>query len=191
MNTVENKHLENTNTEVAQIIREEPPHQESNIVDTILFSNIINLIIVIAFLAWIFRKYNVFSFITKKHDEIVEKIKNVEEERKYKKNQLQLTKAKVKNVNQEVMKIIDEGERIARDLSERILKDAEKEAADMQKKAHNLIESERKQAADDIIQETTHAAFIIAEEHIKQAIDENMHKKYIDRFINNLENIKV
>lgn len=159
-------------------------------IELIFFSNIINFIIVIVFFIWLFRKFNIFNFIYKKRDEIVQTIKNYEQERKLKEHQLEVTKNKVKNVEQETEKIIDDGEEIAENLSERIIEEAEKEAANMQKKAHFTIESERKIAENEIMSEVTEAAFAIAEVKINEAIDSRMHQRYIDNFIDNLEKLK-
>jgi hypothetical protein len=93
--------------------QEIPQHEASGIFETILYSNIINLLIVILFLVWIFRKFNLLSGLAKKRDEILETIKNLDEEKRIKKNNLEQTKTKIKNVNQEIEKIIDEGEHIA------------------------------------------------------------------------------
>ena len=190
MKSAENIHLENTHTEVAQLSTPEP-HNTNNIIDTILFSNLINIIIVVVFFVWLFRKYDLLSFLTKKREEIVEIIKNVKQERIAKTSQLEATKIKTQNVKQERIKIIDEGEQVAETISEKIIEDAEIEAAEMQKRAKLLIESEKQVAANEIIEEITNNSFIIAEQHIKQAIDDKMHQKHIDKFIESMEDLKV
>lgn len=159
-------------------------------INTILFSNVINIFIVIAFFIWLFRRFDILSYITRKRDEIVEVLKNLEHERKIKKQHLETIRNKVKNVDEEVNRIIDQGEQVATSLSERIIEEAEKEAADMQKKAHYTIENERKMASNDIIQEITGSAFAMAQARVKESIDERMHRKYIDNFIDNLGELK-
>ncbi len=182
--------LEHTTAEVAH-----PPghneHAGGEVLDTIFFSNIINVIIVILFFVWLFRKFNLLSFIGKRKEEILEALKNLEQEKKIKQNYLKETKIKVQNVNREVEKIIDDGEQVAESISERIIKEAEEEAAEIQKKAHALIESERKVASNRVVQEVTTAAFVIAEQHIKEAIDHRLQHKYINEFIDSLDNVKV
>lgn len=186
-NTNHKVNIEHTNTQTAQVIHGETP----GVFDTILFSNIINVLFVIVFFIWLFRKFNLLSFIAKKRDEIMETLKNLEEERRIKQNNLEQTKIKVQNVNQEITKILDEGGHVAESVSERIIKEAEEEAADMQKKAHALIETERKVASNQVVQEVSTAAFVIAEKHIREAVDDRLHDKYINEFIENLDNLKV
>jgi len=180
----------NTHTEISKIARPEE-HGNNQIIDAILFSNLINVIIVVLFFVWLFRKFNLLSFLAKKRDGILEAIKSVENERKLRKTQLEQTKVKVKNVNQEVIKLVDEGEQVAENISARIIKDAELEASDMQQKALFALENEKKIASGKIIQDVTNAAFVIAEEHIKEAVDEKLHKKYINEFIDNMDSLKV
>jgi F-type H+-transporting ATPase subunit b len=159
--------------------------------DTVLYSNLINVLIVIVFLVWIVRKYNILSLLAKKRNEILEAIHNVKEERRVKQNALEQTKQKVKNSDQEVAKLIDEGKEVAATLSDRAIKNAEQDAADMQKKAQSSVESESRIATNRIMQTITNSAFVIAEEHIKNTIDEGRHRKYIDDFIGKLDNLQV
>lgn len=175
------------NTETAQITHGEAP----GVMDTILFSNIINVLFVVILFIWLFRKFNLLSFIGKRRNEILETIKNLEEEKEIKQRQLEQVKTKIKNVDQETAKMIKESEQVAKSISERIINEAKEEAADLNKKAHSLIETEGKVAQNQLTNEVTTAAFAIAEDHIKEAIDENMQYKYINEFIDNLDSIKV
>lgn len=161
----------------------------NDIINTILFSNVINLFIVIAFFVWIFRKYNIIGMLAKKREEIAETLKTLNEEKNIKETQLKNTQEKVKNVDFETAKMVENGEQIAENICDRIIDEAEKEASNMQKKAHLTIQSERKLAANEVIQEITSSAFALAEAKISTAIDERLHKKYIDNFIDNLGNL--
>jgi len=90
-----------------------------------------------------------------------------------------------------VEKIQEEGKEVADSLSRRILRNAELEADDMQKKAQLSIENESRMAKNHIMRTITNSAFAVAEQHIKDTIDEYRHRKYIDDFINKLDNLKV
>lgn len=155
----------------------------------ILHSNLLNFIIVIILLIWAARKANLSAIIAKKQSEIAELIKNAVDEKKIKQNHLLVTKTKVSNVKQEVLKIIDEGEQVANNISESILDDGEKQAEDMHKKAVISVNNQKQMVSGEIRAKITGAAFYIAEEHIKQAIDERLHRKYIDEFLENMDKI--
>ena len=89
-----------------------------------------------------------------------------------------------------MLKIVDEGEQIAGNLSESIISDAKKQAEDMHNKAVISVGNEKQLVSRDVIEKITGAAFFIAEEHIKNSIDDRLHKKYINEFINELDAVQ-
>lgn len=159
------------------------------IINTILNSNVFNFAIVVAFVVWIIKKVDLASLIAKKCAEIAEIIKNAEEEKQIKLNHLEITRNKVSNLNQEVIKIATEGEQVAKKLSESILEDAQKQSEELHRKAVASVENEKQVVSGEVMTKITSAAFYIAEEHIKQAIDDRLHRKYIDEFIDGLDKI--
>lgn len=183
------KHILSQTKEMT-LVKSPAENPENSTINIILHSNLLNFVIVIIFLIWVIRKVDLAGLIAKKQVEIAELIKNAVEEKKIKQNHLLVTKTKVSNVKQEVLKIIDEGEQVANNLSEIIMDDAEKQAADMHKKAVISVGNEKQMVSSEVRAKITGAAFYIAEEHIKQAIDERLHKKYIDEFINNLDAVQ-
>jgi len=165
-------------------------HEESPApgpMDLVLQSNLLNFIIVLAILIWLIRKADVVSLIAKKQAEIAESIKNAEDEKKVKQNYLAVTKNKVSNVDEEVTKIINEGEQVARNLSGNISDEAAKQADELGKKAVINVENQKQIVSGEVITKITDAAFIVAEEHIKQSIDERLHAKFTEEFINDLD----
>jgi len=180
------KHSQNQTKEMT-LVKNHAEIPENNAMNIVLHSNLLNFIIVIVFLVWVIRKVDLASLIAKKQTEIAELIKNAVDEKKIKQNQLLVTKTKVSNVKQEMLKIIDEGEQVADNLSDSIMNDAEKQAEDMRKKAVMNLSNEKQVVSGEVKTKITGAAFYIAEKHIKQAIDERLHKKFIDEFINNLD----
>lgn len=157
----------------------------------IYHSNVLNFILVIVFLVWIARKTHIFSAITEKQNAINKKLTNAENEKKRAELELNDTKKLVANLDQEEKKIIKEAKEIASSLSDRINIETNIESEEIHKKAQKIIETEKIMASSEVMQDVSRAAFIIAEEHIKQAIDDRLHKKYIDEFIDDLDNLKV
>lgn len=172
--TLVNKHSENVKAEIS---------------DTILGSNVINFIIVLIFIAWVIKKANLAALIVKKQNEIIELVKNAEDEKRIKRNHFNDTRIKVANVNQEVTKILSEGEQVSKNLAENIREDANKQSEDMQKKAAASLENDKLVVSSELTSIISGAAFNIAENHIKKAIDERLHKKYIEEFVNSLDEI--
>lgn len=177
-------------TKEMTLVKNHAENPENSTMNLILHSNLFNFLIVILFIVWVIKKANLAELIAKKQAEIAELIKNALEEKKIKQNHLLVTKTKVSNVKQEVLNIIDEGEQVANNISESILEDAEKQSEDMHKKAVVSVNNQKQIVSSDVRVKISNAAFYIAEEHIKQAIDERLQKKYIDEFINDLDAIQ-
>ena len=159
--------------------------------DWIYTSNIINFILVIAFLAWVFRKYNVLSVISDRQNTISQKISNAEEDKARSETELTAVKEKAEKLDGEVQGIINEANGIAESLSGRIKNEITVGIEEIHKKSQKSLEIEKQVASNEVLKDISRVAFVIAEGHIKQAIDEKLHKKYIDEFIDNLDDLKV
>ena len=182
----------NYNLEKTEAITLAKTHTEThtaNLWETVLYSNLINFIVVVAFIFWIMKKTKLADIITKKQSETAQSIKTAEAEQKDKQNLLEETKNKVRNIHHEVEKIISENKQISNKLYDNILNDAQKQAEDLVRKAKVSVENQKKVVSGEIASQITGAAFYIAEEHIKKAVDERLHRKYIDNFIDNLDRI--
>lgn len=188
MTTEAENHIQNTaQTKEMTLVHTSPEQQDTNFLNTVLYSNLFNFIIVVFFIFWVIKKANLAGLLAKKQAEISEMIKNAVDEKKIKQNHFFVTQSKVANIKQETDKIIDEGNQVACNISESIRIDAEKQAEDMNKKASASLENEKQLVLSEVSAKITGAAFYVAEEHIKQSIDDRLHKKFIDEFINNLD----
>ena len=177
-------------TKEITLVKNSTDVSENNAMNIILHSNLLNFVIVVVLIVWVIKKAKISELLAKKQQEIAELIKNAAEEKKIKQNQLLFTKTKVSNVEQEVQKIVVEGEQIAGNLSESIISDAKKQAEDMHNKALISVGNEKQLVSRDVIEKITGAAFYIAEEHIKNSIDDRLHKKYIKEFIEDLDAVQ-
>jgi ATP synthase F0 subunit b len=165
--------------------------QMNHILEIIYSSNIINFLLVVAFLVWLTKKYHLLSAITDKQDIIAKTVHNAEEDKAKAEKDLQESHDRIKNLGDETQKITEEAKGIADSLAERIRVEAQLNATDIHKKADRAIEVEKEMASNEVLQDISRAAYNIAEKHVKQAIDTRLHKKYIDEFIDNLDNAKV
>lgn len=165
--------------------------EQGSLLDLVFRSNVLNLLIVIVILFWLVRKFKVFSVIAERQLDIKKKIKESEEQKIQAELKLEATQKKFKKSDEEVQKISKDTQQIAANLSKRIIKDADIEAGELAKKADRIIKADKELAINDVTNEISKAAFIIAEEHVKKSIDDRLHQKYINEFIENLTNIKV
>ncbi|MFA6989349.1 MAG: hypothetical protein WC197_04705 [Candidatus Gastranaerophilaceae bacterium] len=160
-------------------------------IDYILNSNILNSIIVLMFLIWIFKKLNILSAIDKKQKEIDDTITLVEIEKKKSEKELNKVEKEYKNVNNEVIKIKETSKQVANSLVAEIHKETQKEIDDITHKTAKNLEEETCKAYGDVSSYISKAALNLAEDHIKKSIDINLHKKFIYEFIEDLDKFKV
>jgi len=154
-------------------------------------ANILNLIIVLIFLVWISKKTNLFAGLEDKMNGILHRITNAEEDKSRSEQELETTKKQVANAETITSKITQEAKEIADSLSRSIINEASHESENLEKNSERIIEGEREIASLQLTNNLTKAAFNIAEEHVKQVIDDRLHKKYINEFIDSLDNLKV
>lgn len=165
--------------------------ENTTFLEFLFHSNIINFIFVLIFLVWICRKTQVFSVISKKQNEIKQRIKNAEEQKVKHELELDAAKKKVRKSDDEVAKIEVQANEIAGTLVNKISEETELHLTEVTKRTEKNIKMEKESASEDVMKNVANAAFIVAEQHVKKVIDDRLHKKYIDEFVDNLENIKV
>ncbi len=162
-----------------------------NFIDYILYSNVINFIIVIAFLVWLNKVQKFTSIIDQRQEEISAKVLDSEESKMRAEFKLEQTKTQLSNSNEKIDTIVKDGKEVAKSLSSEIIVEAKKDAQELESKTEHVIDTKRTQAVSEIKTKITGAAFEIAREHIKQSLDDRMHQKFIDEFIEGLDNLKV
>ena len=157
----------------------------------ILNSNILNSIVVFIVLVWIFKKFDISSAIDARQKEIDNMIALVENEKKESAKDLSHVEKEYKNTNNEIIQIKETSRHVVNSLIEEINKDLQKEIDDISCKTAKNLDEETSKACSDVSSYISRAALNLAEEHIKQSIDINIHKKFIYEFINDLDKIKV
>lgn len=157
----------------------------------IVMSNTFNFVIFVAILVYVFKKINIGNLITS----LQTKIKQIIEAAKSFLGQavLDFKKAEdeVKNVPQDVKKMISDAENTAEILSKKILEDANKQVQTIEKNAQKLVEAEEKKLSAQILQKTSKASVEIAKDHIKNVLNNNpnLHEKYINESIDALDRL--
>ncbi len=160
-------------------------------IDYIFHSNIINFIIVVAFLVWLNKVQKFTSIIDQRQEEISTKVLDSEESKRRAEFKLEQTKTQLCNSSEKIDAIVKDGKQVAKSLSSEIVIEAKKDAKELESKTEHVIDTKRTQAVSEIKIKITGAAFEIAREHIKQSLDDRMHQKFIDEFIESLDNLKV
>jgi len=165
--------------------------EHPSLLETIFHSNVINFALVLAILYWLIRKFNLMASIDRKQQEIVASVKKSEEEKALQEQNLYKARNEIQNVSSEVENIINEANKIASGIVDRIKTDAEVQVKEIEHKKLKTIDAHKQGVTSKLSKDVAKAAFIIAEDHIKQALNEELHNKFINDFIDNLDNIKV
>lgn len=159
--------------------------------ETIIGSNVINVILVFTFLTFIIRKYNLLGGLDNSQKKIIEDLRKAEKTKEDSINQLKEAEEKLKNAKQEADRIIHEAEKFALIQQEDIINKAQQEAERIIQQAQKAIMNEQEQAINDLRQKLTKAAVEVAKDNIVIAMDENWQKKLIHDFVEDLSHAKV
>ena len=163
----------------------------SDFIGYILHSNIINLLAVVVFLVWIVKKFNLVGVIDNRIEEIKSFIQNAEQSKEQAILELKEVKKKVKNIPQEKREITEEAYKTADMYKEKIDSETVQSLQEIEKNTEKFLDAEQKSLKESISREVAKDAVSIAEEHIKQAINDDMQKKYINDFIDSLDGMRV
>lgn len=146
---------------------------------------IINFIILMVFLGWLFNKF-IRPFMKKRSDDIrnafseIDRQKlQVEELKKECTGQLDMIKAGAKA---EIEKAVAEGNRIKDDF----LNEAKKESNLLTEKAGKEIEQEKQKAISDVRREVAALSMLAATQILKKEVDEATNKKLVEDFLKEL-----
>ena len=163
----------------------------SDFIGYILHSNIINLLAVAVFLVWLVKKFNLVGIIDGKIEQIKSFVKNAEQEREQAIAELKEVKNKVKNISEEKKEITQEAHKTADMYREKIEAETVQSLQEIEKNTEKFLDAEQKSLKESISREVAQDALEIAKEHIKQAITDDMQKKYINDFIDSLDEMTV
>lgn len=191
-----NEHIEDTHHALEHIAEHAPEaaHHTAHSMSTIEYlfhSNIFNWLLVVIFVLWLLKKFDVIGFFETKQKEIKDSIEKALQAKEEAQKELQDTQEKIKNVEAETTAIIEDSKETAVVMSDKVKDNATLKVKELNENTQKTIEAQTKSTVNSLSKEVTSAAFEIAQEHIKSAMNDDIQKEYIDEFIDNLENVKV
>ncbi|MDD3419093.1 MAG: hypothetical protein PHE78_00670 [Candidatus Gastranaerophilales bacterium] len=157
----------------------------------ILHSNVINMVFVFCFIVWVFKKADVIGLLRSKQSQIKEVIAKAEEEKVHAQSTLQHAKENVKELENQVKTILLDAKDSAESLYSKIQKDAEQKVEEIDKNLEKMIDVEEKSAAEEVINGLSKEAYELATSKIKDSLTDELHHKYINNFIDSLDETKV
>jgi len=189
--TVQNIHeTAHAATSEAAVHGAEAAHQLS-FSQYIFHSNVINWLIVVALVVWLIKKVDVVGILKSRQEQVAQNIAKAEEAKAQAKKVLEEAQESVKGLDAQVAGILAEAKVSAESISEKIQNDTEQKLEDIQKNLQRTISVEEKSAAEDVLQGLSLEAFELASGKIKDSLNDELHHKYINNFIDSLDETKV
>lgn len=163
----------------------------SAFIEYIFHSNVINNLLVLLFLVWLFKKFNILSGIDRKKQSIVSEIEDSEKQKQVSEKLLEEKENSYKNVDNDVIKIKENSKEVTNSLVKEISEASEQDVKDIEAKTIRTIDAEEEKTVKDVSDNVAKAALLIAQEHIKKSLDVDMHNKFIEEFIDEFDEVKL
>ena len=163
---------------------------QTGLFESILKTNVINFIIVISTLVWIFKKANLGALIQKLADDIKLSVEKSSSNAQDAISQYKSTKKSVKDTPKLQEEIISQAKSNAQNIKEKIEQKTLLEKNELIKSIEKIISNQQKKYKKLTINEIYKASINIAKEEVQKRLDENNHQKIIEKSIEELDKIE-
>ena len=157
----------------------------------IVESNTLNFIIFVLLLGLIMKKVNIAGAISSLQQKIVKIIDDAKQEKSDALNALNQAEKAVENLGTELKEIVDDAQKSANVLGEKILNEAKKQVEDIENNAKKVIEAEEKLLISKLAKQTSQQSVEAAKSHITNVLSETptLHEQYINESIDELDRL--
>ncbi len=163
---------------------------QTGLFESILKTNVINFIIVISTLVWIFKKANLGALIQKLTDDIKLSVEKSSSNAQDAISQYKSTKKSVKDTPKLQEEIISQAKSNAQNIKEKIEQKTLLEKNELIKSIEKIISNQQEKYKKLTINEIYKASINIAKEEVQKRLDENNHQKIIEKSIEELDKIE-
>lgn len=159
----------------------------------ILHSNVINFAIMIALFAFIAYKLDVMQKIEDMRVSIQKKVEDSDRLKEEAEKELQAVTDSLGNVEDEMKAIVRKAEETAKTFEQKTKEELEKSVVLIKQNAEKQVASEQNHVHGELLKNVSGSSVEIAQKQIKSALDKNkqLHRKYIEDFINSIDRIDV
>ncbi len=163
----------------------------SHIWHRIVMSNTFNFVIFVLILAWISKKIKIGDLIVSLQQKIIKIIEEAKKEKEEALARLSQAEKAVVNLGDELKIIVDDAQRSAEVIGEKLIDEAKKQIESIERNATRVIEAEEKLLVSTLSKNTSKASIEAAKSHIKQTLEQapSLHEKYIDESIDELDRL--
>ena len=161
--------------------------------ENILHSNVINFAIMIAVFAFIAYKLNVMQKIEDMRASIQKNVEDSDNIKAEAIKEFEAVSASLGNVEAETEAIIAKAEETVKTIEQKTKEELDKSVALIKQKAKKQVVSEQNQVQGQLLQNVSSSSIEVAQRQIKTALDKDkeLHRKYIEDFINSIDKIDV
>ena len=161
--------------------------------ENILHSNVINFAIMIAVFAFIAYKLNVIQKIEDMRASIQKNVEDSDNIKAEAIKEFEAVSASLGNVEAETEAIIAKAEETVKTIEQKTKEELDKSVALIKQNAQKQVVSEQNQVQGQLLQNVSSSSIEVAQRQIKTALDKDkeLHRKYIEDFINSIDKIDV
>ena len=154
-------------------------------------SNLFNFVVFLAIFAWIFKKFDLKGMLTGLQQKISNLIELAKKERAEATQELEKAQSAVANLDTELKIIVNDAQKSAEVISEKLLKEAEKQIESIESNAVKVIAAEEKLIVSNLSKSATKASVAVAKAHIEKVLAETptLQEKYINESIDELDRL--
>lgn len=159
----------------------------------ILHSNVINFAIMIALFAFIAYKLKVGQKIEDMTTSIKSKVEESDAIKEEAKKDFQNIADSLEHIEDELKAIVDKAEQTAKSFEQKAREDLDKSVALLKQNIEKQIETEQNHIKGELLNNVASSSIEIAQRQIKTALDKDkqLHRKYIEDFINSIDKADV
>ncbi len=165
----------------------------TDIIQTLIQTNSLNFIIVLAVLIFILSKLNINEKINKLRDDIKSYVDNSTSEKALAQKELEETEEKIKHLPEETKLIETSAENNIKGLEQKIKKEIEDKKNDIKTSADRILNLEIKQFKAKLTSILSEKSVILAKDNAIEQLKNNreLHNKYIDEAIEEIGRVSL
>ena len=159
----------------------------------ILHSNVINFAIMIALFAFIAYKLNVMQKIEDMRASIQKNVEDSDSIKEKAEKELEAVTQSLGNIEAQTSQIVQKAEETVKTIEQKAKQELDKSVALIKNNVQKQVDSEQKQIQGELLKNVSSSSVEIAQRQIKTALDKDkeLHRKYIEDFINSIDKLEV
>lgn len=161
----------------------------SNLMQTLIQSNTLNLLVVLAVLVWVVLKLNIGQNLESSKEEITSYVKEAENEKNEAEKRLNIIQDKVKKLPNEIKSIEKDTNNNIESLTRKSQEDIEEKKTDIDNNVSRIMNLETKKFKSKLTALLSEASVNLARDNAVKQLENNrsMHDKYINDAIDEID----